>query len=278
MLQQNKRVLIANPISNRAWILPHFLQHIYDLDYPKHLISFYFIVNNSTDDSLNMLKEFKEKYKSEYDDVKIEILNSPTKFKDDRVTQIREAHTYTWLSFLRNRITKQCVKGNHDYLFSCDSDILVSKDCLTRLLSHNLPYVASLIYNGYLFTPPNSASNYDSLSMAYKFPNILKYDNNTYVHIVNYKVKNPNLNPVGTLIETDFTGASFVASKDVCKVMEYDWHKQGEDLPASLSAKKAGYTLYCDASVYSQHIMSEELLHKYLNGELKYANGDVIKI
>jgi hypothetical protein len=60
--------------------------------------------------------------------------------------------------------------------------------------------------------------------------------------------------------------------------MEYKEHKLGEDLHASLTAIKAGYTLYCDVSLFSVHCMSEEILNLYLNGELKFNDGTVVTL
>ncbi len=275
----NKKILIACPISNREWVLNHYLNNILNIDYPKDLISFYFIINNSSDKSYEILKKFKDENKSIYSNIKIEVYNSKNKFKDERINEIREKHTYNWLSELRNKILKECYSNDYDFLFSCDSDIIVPSNILKRLLSNNQDMVAGLIYNGYLFTPPNSPKDYDPIINAYKFPNILKGNiKEGYLHIVNYRVKNPNLNPEGTLVEVDFTGAVFLASKEVCKVAKYTWHKQGEDEPFSRTIKEAGYALYCDASCYSQHMMNKDILDLYLDGKLKFSNGDIIKL
>jgi hypothetical protein len=275
----DKKILIACPVSNREWVLSHYLNHILKIDYPKDLICFYFIINNTTDNSHEILKEFKANHEAEYGGIKIEVYNSRNKFKDERVTEIREKHTYDWLSELRNKMLKECYSKGYDYLFSCDSDILVSPNILKRLLEHEKPFVAGLIYNGYLFRPFDASSNYDTVANAYKYPNILKGNvRDGYTHIVNYKVKNPNLNPVGTLVETDFTGAVFLASLDVCRVAKYSWNKQGEDEPFSRTVKDAGFTLYCDCSVYSQHMMNKHILDLYLDGKLTFANGEIIRV
>jgi len=277
-MQQNKRILWFAPIHNREFILPQYLKHISDLTYPKHLMSFYFLVNNCTDQSLNILKKFKEE-NSQYENINIEVYNTYFSKDDERTEKVRNSYTYVWLSQMRNKGMKQCVKGNYDYILSCDSDILVRKDLIERALENNKPYIASLIYNGYKYIPPEeSATTYDPIANAYKYPNILKKEGNGYKHIVNYKTKNPNLNPQGTLVETHFTGACFLAHRDVCKVMKYEAHSMGEDLPASESAIKAGFTLWCDCSLYNQHCMDQNILNLYLEGKLKYSNGDTINL
>lgn len=274
----NKRILIGFPVSNREWVLPYFLKHIENIDYDKKLIDIYCIVNNSKDASLQLMQDFKNKYKDEYNSIQIEIYNNSKYPKDERTTIIRE-QIYHFLSELRNKIISKCVTLNCDYLLSVDTDILVPNDILNRLLSHNKDYVAGLIYNGYLFTPRHESFDYNPILNAYKFPNILKLNSqNTYTHVVNYRVKNPNLNEKDTLLEVDFTGAVFLATQDVCKVAKFSWNVQGEDEPFCRTAREAGFKLYCDLSLYSQHMMSKQILDLYINENLKFSNGDVIKI
>ena len=275
----NKRILIAFPCRDRAWVLPHFLKHLVNINYDKKLIDIYCIINNSSDSSHEIMKEFKDKYNNDYNSIQIEVQNnSQYSIKDTRRTDVRDK-IYNWLADLRNMIVKRCVKLDCDYLFSVDTDILVSSDILERLIKHDKDYIASLIYNGYLYTPRSADEGYDSILNAYKYPNILKQNiNGGYDHIVNYRVKNPNLCDKGYLIEVDFTGAVFLVSKDVCKVARFGWDKQGEDEMFCRSARENGFKLYCDLSLYSQHMMSEDILKMYLNNELKYNNGDAIKI
>lgn len=253
-MPMDKKILIGCPVHNREWILPYYLRDLLKLEYNKKLIDIYWIINNSKDSSLGLLKEFKQKYKDEYNSITIEILNSTTKFKDKRTVNIREQYTYSWLALLRNKLTQKCVKLGTDFLWSHDCDILFKKDTLKRLLSHNENIVSCLLYNSYLHTPEE----------PWRYPNILnEIGNRLYKHIVNYKTKNPDKNPTGTLIPCDFTGASILISKDVCKIAKYDWHKLGEDEPFCYSARQAGFNLWCDASLYVQHVMSEDLLEQF---------------
>jgi len=278
-MRENKKILIAFPCRDRAWVLPHFLDKIYNIDYDKKLIDIYCIINNSRDDSLDILKHFKTKYENEYNSIKIEIRNnSEFSMKDER-RQSTRFKMYHWLADLRNNLVNKCTKLDCDYLFSVDTDILVPSDILKRLISHNKDYVSSIIYNGYLFKPHDAGASYSPLLNAYKYPNILNLKSkDSYKHIVNYKVKNPNLLDRGTITEVDFTGAVFLVSNEVCKIARFGWDKQGEDEVFCRSARENGFKLYCDLSLYSQHMMSKDILDLYLKGELTYNNGEVIEI
>lgn len=251
----NKKVLIACPINSRGWVLPYYLRNLYNMEYNKKLIDIYWITNNIEDNSLVLLQEFKNKYEQEYNSITIESYNK-MKFKDERIVAVREKYTYSLLSCLRNKTLDKAVELGVDYLFSSDSDILFKRDILKRLMIHSKPVVSSLLYNGYLFTK--------SIDEAYKYPNILReIGHRQYEHIVNFKVKNPDKNPVGTLMPVAFTGASFLISKEVCKVARFSVHKQGEDEGFCFSARQAGFDLWVDVSMYSQHIMSPSLLDQF---------------
>ena len=279
----NPNILIACPVHNRQIILPHYLKHILNLTYPKQNITLFFIVNNSTDNTLQILKEFRNTHKTEYRNIEVKEYNTNLSKNDMRTDSMRKEHTYNHLATLRNKIIQKCVQENHDFLLSCDSDILIRSTIIEDLLYYNekfgAKYIASLIYNGYKHIPIDAPSNYDPTRNAYKFPNVLKRIGfNSYKHICNWNVKNPNLVDKDVLVETDFTGAVFLSHKDVCKDMKYGFHSLGEDEPASKSAIQNGHKLYFAPSVYSQHIMDDDLLEKYLNGELKFANGETIII
>lgn len=249
----DKRILISCPVNSREWILPYYLKYIYNLKYDKQLIDIYWIANNIQDDSLLLLQEFKNKYKNEYNSIQIEIYNKG-KFKDERTTLTREKYTYNLLVELRNKMLSKCVQLNCDFLFNCDCDVLVSPTLLNDLLIPNKDICASLIYNGYLY------ADFDN---AYKYPNILKYENGQYIHIVNYYVKNPDKAPKDKIIEVGATGACCLISNDVCKNTYYKWHQLGEDLGWSDVCREKGYKMYCLPHCYSQHIMSSELLNKF---------------
>jgi hypothetical protein len=253
----NKTILIAAPIQNRAWILPHYLEHIKKINYPKNLIRIYWIVNNSQDATLLILRKFKEENKSEYLDIEIEIDDSPKVFEDKRETETREKYTYSFLSYLRNKMLKKTVKRKCDYLFSCDTDILVSPDIIKNLMAFNKSCVSSLIYNGY-----------ELFDEFWKFPNILKKDNQGgYTHIVNNYTSYPSKCPKDKLISTEFTGACFLAKGETCDKVEYRKMPQGEDQWWSEKMLESGYELWCSPYNFSKHIMSEKWLGKYLNNE-----------
>lgn len=245
-------VLIACPIHNREWILPKYLEHIQNIDYDKNKISMYFLLNNCKDNSEKILKQFKKQNINKYNNIIIDRYNTQYKFEDNRTSEVRLSYTYHHLSELRNKIMRFASKNNYDWLLSCDSDILVPPDILNKLLSHNKDVISSLIYNGYI----------KDSDKPYKFPNILNYDRRGYKHIVNWYVKNSPFLKERKLIEVDATGAVVLMSHNIFnnKNIKYSFHPQGEDLYWSETVRNENYKLYCDLSVFSEHIMNKLFL------------------
>lgn len=261
-----KKVFFGCPISNRGWCIDYYLRNFYNQTYPKSLIHILWIVNNSTDDTFQKLSDFKLSHEKEYGSIRIQIFDDSKVPEDtreikkigDELINIRDKFMYMRLANLRNRMVEEFLKTDCDYYFSVDSDILLRKDCLERLISHEKDFVAGLIYNGYLLA--------GGKEQAYKYPNILKEETpGHYKHIVNYRTKHPEANLENPLIPVDFTGAVCVMSRKTCEKSRYFYHHQGEDEPFSRSAKEAGIQIWCDAYNYNQHIMSKELLEEFKN-------------
>jgi len=253
-LNSEKTVLIFAPMQKRAWVLPYYLRNLHNINYNKKQIGIYWILNNTeSDNTEKLLREFKQKYEHEYKEIIIETCNNPIKMpKDDRTELTRKYYVYPWLVKLRNKGLAKCVELGYDYLFSSDSDILLTKEVINVGLSYEKDVVANLLYNGFLEKPES----------PYIYPNILKkamFDSTKYTHINDERVQNKK-----GFFEVDFTGASIFISQEVCKISEYGVSTFfGEDLKWSRSVQNAGYKLWVSCDNYQQHVMSRKLLDKF---------------
>ncbi|MHB9110992.1 MAG: glycosyltransferase family 2 protein [Armatimonadota bacterium] len=140
------QIAITSPVANRAWFLPWFLGCLAALEYPKDRLSLLFIDDGSTDETPARLKAFRAKYRKPYQAVKIITKKTANPATSARDTDDRTAG-YPKLAALRNEALDWARETGADYQFSVDSDILLAPTILTRLLSHGLPYVASMIWN-----------------------------------------------------------------------------------------------------------------------------------
>lgn len=157
-----KNILIACPVRNREWILWRYLRALEILDYPGDKLSFHFILNDSIDDSKNILYIWKNSKKNDFKSIQISEVNfnfpeyiDKKGYRQDCKT--RHKFAYPALSILRNLILDiSAINTDIDYLFSVDSDVILYPDILNRLLSEDKDIVAGLIKNGvneYNFLP-----------------------------------------------------------------------------------------------------------------------------
>lgn len=259
-MSNTQKIVIATPVNNRGKILPYFLNKIANIDYDKKLIDMYFLLNNSNDNSKEILMQFKREHEKFYNSITIDKCSTNYKFEDKRTTETRLKYTYYHLSEVRNKLLEYARKLKVDYLFSIDSDILVPKDVINKLITANEPIVSSLIYNGYIVDPEK----------AYKYPNIMNVVENDVVHITNWYVKNAKNLTESKVVPVDVTGAISLISKEVLKSGAiYAYHPKGEDVYFSIDAKQKGFQSYCDISCFSEHIMTDGQLNE-LSREKRY--------
>jgi cellulose synthase/poly-beta-1,6-N-acetylglucosamine synthase-like glycosyltransferase len=234
---------IAAPIRNRDFILNQYLEHILNIDYPKNKINLFFILNDSTDQSESILKQFKVHYHAQYNRITIETYNRNVP-PDTRTTDIRNKHIYNHLSILKNYIMR---KVKTEKLLFIDSDILVPNSVINNLLKSEKDIISGLIYNGYLVDP----------EYPYRYPNVMRLnERNTYEHITNRSIRNAAYNKHQNLIKVDLTGAVWMLDKAVYKKIKFGYHPQGEDAYFCAMAQHNGFELWCDTGTFCSHVMS----------------------
>lgn len=258
-MEFNKTITIACPISNREDYLPYYLWNIIKQTYPKNLINIFFVTNNIKDNSIKILKNFKTKYKNEYNEIRLDNIDNNTVLDDtgnNRAVRNINNNVYTFLATLRNYITKYT---NTDYLFSVDSDIMILPDTLEKLYNWDKDVISALVCNGHVFASYYPNKNIDK----YKYTNVLKKNPmNLYMHFRKSELKG--------LIEVDATGAVYLLKKEVYKHCKYKADKQGEDIPFCKDVQKLKKKLYCDTSIKLPHCMTLDLLEEYKKGTFKY--------
>lgn len=253
-----KTVTIACPVRNREQYLPFYLDSIFKQTFPKELTNLFFVTNNCTDDSKKILKKFKQTHEHLYPHIRIDNIDNDAIPDDTESRYIRSKTNsiYVFLAELRNYIA---FNTNTDFLFSCDSDIMLLPETLERLLNHNKKLVSALVCNGHVF-----AQFYKDLKInKYKYTNCMKRNiSSKYVHFLRSELKG--------LIEVDVTGAVYLIHKDIYKNCKYEVDQQGEDIPFCESVQESGEKLYCDTDLKLPHCMTLDLLADYKKGIFKY--------
>jgi glycosyltransferase involved in cell wall biosynthesis len=221
------RVLIGCPVRNREWILPRYLQSLLELDYPRDCIEYGFIVNDSTDNTLNILQEFA---RSSISPVHITIKNM-----GNRRPSSRGAYNIGNLAILRNIMLHIFLGSKCSHLFSVDSDILVTPGCLKELLRLNLPIVSLLVRNDHHLGDPG-------------YYNISQLQGGHYRPVQDF--------PRGRVIPVDCTGAAYLVQRGVIEMgVRYYPHRQGEDVGFCEDARGKGISIWCHTGLEGNHVM-----------------------
>jgi hypothetical protein len=221
-----KKVLLGAPVRDRGWILPRFIEHVKALRLDDILLDTLFIANDCQDNTVELLNDSKFNVK--------EVNGLPSKTKGS----IRGKYGYGHLANLRNILVEEFLKTDCDYLFSVDTDILLPKDSLVKLINHNKDICSMLVCN----------QNGRSGKRAH---NIMEYNYKIgrMVHIHTWKEN--------WLIPIDLTGASYLINREVLEAgVRYKYDFQGEDVPFCKKAKELGFGIYCDTSLKPVHVMA----------------------
>jgi hypothetical protein len=223
-----KKVFICSPVRNREWILNRFISHLKEMYVDDNIIIEYcFLINDCEDNSEKILLD------NGFRVIKYDNLHSTTE------SHLRGKYSYSHLANLRNILVEEFIKSDCDYFFSVDSDILVPKNGLTKLIDNNRDICSMILCNqpGKIGKRAHNIMNYDVKDSKYK-------------HILSWEKD--------SIIEVDLTGAVYLVKRSVLEDgVRYGFDPIGEDAIFCKQAKIKGYKLFCDTSLKPIHVMSK---------------------
>jgi len=239
--------MVASPVRNRAWILPEFLAALRALDHPPPCLSFYFLANDCTDASVDILRAWDAPGSA----VRVE----------ERSTGVVGWNRYQWprydfdnLANLRNHIVARFLESAATHLFSVDSDIVVPPSALRELLVADRPVVAGVISN-FPGVPVEESPAH----------NFMFRSGNLYAH--------SRTVPAG-VFEVDVTGAVVLIRRDVLEAgVRYAAHGWGEDIAFCEHARRRGFHLWAHGGVRCEHRMEDPGMRRGTAGPFPNQGG-----
>jgi len=232
-------IVIGCPIRNRQWVLYDYLDAIYNLDYDKKEIILCFLINDSIDGSFSIISNFISKNRNKYADI---ILNNVEYGADSCDRRLgRNLEKFKHFAKIRNKwvdLFKEIKNISH--VFSVDSDVIIPKDSLKKLLSNNKD-VCSLLVN-------NSSKK---RGYGKDITNLFNFNENytQYENILLYSTD--------CLFEVDVTGAAYLIKRKIFNKVRYEEHQLGEDFSFCSQVKNLGYKVWCDSSLKAKHYMNK---------------------
>lgn len=227
-------IVIGCPIRNRKWVLSKYLEAIYNIDYPKEDIILAFLVNDSDDGTLELLNSL------DFRQYRLAIIKEKNyNFESCERDLGRNTDKFIHFAQIRNdwvSLFKDIPSVTH--VFSIDSDVLVPKNSLKKLLENNCDICSMLVNNddelrGYGKYITN-LFNFNTEQEV--FQNVLKY-------------------PKESLFEVGVTGSAYLIKRKIFDKVDYQAHPLGEDFGLCLACKSKGYSIWCDSTIKGNHIL-----------------------
>lgn len=125
-----KKIMVAAPVRNRAWILPYYINGLKRQAVPMDM---FFVVNDSEDDSEEIIRSYGYSY--------------VTHNLGEKVSGYRGHYSFENLAFYRNLILQKFLQSDCDYLFSVDTDIIIPPNSLQQLVEDDKDMISMLVKN-----------------------------------------------------------------------------------------------------------------------------------
>lgn len=232
------RILIGSPVRKKPVILREFLDSLLRLERDNIITDYFFVDDNDDPESTALLQEFAR--------------NTTTSCTIYRHPQKTEAYvctenTHYWTSNLIARVTKSknmmieaALKGNYDYLFLVDSDLVLHTKTLFYLVKAGKDIIAENHWTRWF---AGSALQ----------PSVWQEHDYNYNEEFLQKLRHPGVYPVKGLCACTLVSRRALqlgVSFDRLEGVEYT----GEDRHFCLRAEALGLRLFCDTHAPAFHI------------------------
>lgn len=270
------KVFIAALVRNCAWILGDWLSHARAISGSKFEKEYGFIVNDSTDETEAMVREFAERERPsktlvvKYDFGKDSVgagssrLNAadPLERGDEELGS--RLKLFENLAILRNIVLDTFLAHTDaEWLCSVDADVMIPPDALDYLLDDPEPKMrAGLIINDYLFNKYPFSEFYNRhINAGVTVDRSVRPDSlgkpNEIRNFLNYRL--------GKVYPVDAAGACFVLHRSLAERARYRYHLWGEDAGFCADLKKSvpGVRIELDTRVVPFHVMHHTMIRRH---------------
>lgn len=247
------KLIIGCPIYKRDWILPGWIKCVIRQSIDMKDVGFIFETSPNDFETVNSLITWK-KIDTRFQLFEINERNDIPHFEHEDNGRQWTMSKYHNMVSLRNSILAKVRQYQPDFYLSLDSDILLENPNTIELLIAHIKDGADAV-SPLMFMTPNDT----------RFPSVMSWRDES--HDMAYRKDNY---PLGDYFKSDVIMAAKMMSKDVYNNVDYEFHKQGEDLGWSKNATEKGFNLYSASYIYAPHIMSKDMYAHYLtNGDYR---------
>ena len=245
------KLIIVCPIYKRDWILPEWIKCIIRQSIDMRDVGLIFETSPDDFETVNSLITWK-KLDKRFQIFEINERKDIPHFEHENNGRQWTMSKYHNMVSLRNSILKRVREYQPDFYLSLDSDILLENPNTIELLIAHIKDGADAVAPLMFMTPNDS-----------RFPSVMSWKDDER----NLAYRKESY-PLGEYFQSDVIMAAKMMSKEVYNQVDYEFHKQGEDLGWSKNAGEKGFKLFSASYIYAPHIMSRDMYSYYLT------NGD----
>lgn len=263
------KVLIGCPIYQKPNILKEFLISLKELEIDNLEVNYMFINDNVNQESSKILYEFKEEMDKNNENERVKIIKSNFRF-----LYICDKNTHRWnntlikkVSLFKNLIIEEGKKEEVDYLFLIDSDLVLNKRTLKRLIEDRKDIVSNIFWTKW-------SIDEEALPQVWIKDDYTLYDldNGEILDERDKEVKEKefieNLKIKGLYKVGGVSGAILISKEVLLKGVNfnkiYNLSYLREDRHFSIRAVALGFDLYVDTYYPALHLYREEDLKRAL--------------
>lgn len=253
MKEGNPRVLLGSPVRQKAEILSNFLLSIKELSLNTINLDFYFIDDNTEEESSQLLASFAA-----------ENLNTFIAKVEDNRPYIRNESTHIWeeeliwkVAEFKNSIINKAREDDYDYLFLVDSDLVLHSQTLEHLISLKKDVVSEIFWTRWQPDFPELPQVW--VSDQYNLFNCLRGENLTESQVLQRVLQFMNQLKVPGVYQVGGLGACTLISKRAIQAGVnfkeiYNISFMGEDRHFCIRAAALGFELFVDTHYPAFHI------------------------
>lgn len=142
-----KKLLIASPIKQRERVLAEFLNGLTELDLNGFDVHFYFVDDNTEENSSNLLKKFEKTHKNVLIRKGAEFVAEQSKrYECNEVTHFWKKELINRIIEFKNDMIRYAKENEFDYLFFVDSDIVMNPCTIKHLKERNVDIISNVFW------------------------------------------------------------------------------------------------------------------------------------
>lgn len=224
-------MLIGCPVKDRNWILPLWKAHV-DGAMPSRMdYEFVFAVGKDDEETLGLISNWPRTHVTLLDE-------KHSKYERNWA----EPGRLEFMTYARNELLKKVRELRPTYFFSLDSDILITKDCISNSLSTIREFDAwKVAAVGSRLYMDQTDSNCSSAGV---------FTRNGFT-----RMDTKGIQTVGLIM-----AAKLMNSRGYN--VDYEDHKNGEDIGWCKAVARNGFTLMYDARAANKHVMAPYWLNQ----------------